>query len=109
MSKGSGLLSISKNIFVLIRQFEQCRDEFGYRFYDLCLIAIKAFKNNGLKIGLSEESMSNSVYALVALIDEVVLKSSWEVRSRWCQKTLQMHFFKTHVAGEGFYSRFSAS
>lgn len=42
-------------------------------------------------------------YALVALVDEVVLNSGWKFASQWERDLLEERFFKTNVAGDRFY------
>ncbi|QLH41619.1 MAG: DotU family type IV/VI secretion system protein [Coxiellaceae bacterium] len=46
-------------------------------------------------------------YALLALLDELVLTSGWNRRMEWMGKTLQVEFFGEHLAGEGFFNRLS--
>ena len=44
-------------------------------------------------------------YALVALLDEIVLSSSWPAREEWTSRPLQLKYFNDVTAGEGFYTR----
>jgi type VI secretion system protein ImpK len=44
-------------------------------------------------------------YALAALVDEVVLSADWSGRDSWSDDPLQLHYFGTYLAGEGFFER----
>ena len=44
-------------------------------------------------------------YALVALLDEIVLSSDWPAREEWSSRPLQLKYFNDVTAGEGFYTR----
>ena len=53
----------------------------------------------------SEQQQENVLYALCALSDETIACSEWPDKTPWQQKTLQMQFFQTQQAGEGFFVR----
>jgi len=44
-------------------------------------------------------------YALAAFVDEVVLSADWPGRDPWADDPLQLHYFGTYLAGEGFFER----
>jgi type VI secretion system protein ImpK len=44
-------------------------------------------------------------YAMVALIDELVLTSQWPLKGAWLGRPLQMEHFNSFAAGEEFYRR----
>ena len=44
-------------------------------------------------------------FALAAFVDEVVLSSEWAGRDPWGDDPLQLHFFGTYLAGEGFFQK----
>ena len=44
-------------------------------------------------------------FALAAFVDEVVLNSEWAGRDQWGDDPLQLHFFGTYLAGEGFFQK----
>lgn len=44
-------------------------------------------------------------YALAAFVDEVVLNTDWPGRDSWADDPLQLHYFGTYLAGEGFFER----
>jgi type VI secretion system protein ImpK len=44
-------------------------------------------------------------YALVAYIDEAVMKSDWQYKVKWMSSPLQLEIFGDHVAGKKFFDK----
>lgn len=44
-------------------------------------------------------------YALAAFVDEIVLRADWPGRDQWADDPLQLHYFGTYLAGEGFFEK----
>ncbi len=42
-------------------------------------------------------------YALAAFVDEVIMRAEWSGRDEWAEDPLQLHYFGTYLAGEGFF------
>ena len=59
----------------------------------------------GAEAGLSHDDVSDIRYAVVAFIDEQILKSSWEGKQDWMLEPLQLVYFHETTAGEGFFAR----
>ncbi|QDE84427.1 DotU family type IV/VI secretion system protein [Myxococcus xanthus] len=57
-------------------------------------------------LGFSHQDAQDMAYALVALIDEVVLGRPEEYRQLWMP--LQLHYFNENVAGDGFFARLNS-
>ena len=55
--------------------------------------------------GFSQQDTQDMAYAVVALMDEVVLAKADPHRQYWMGNLLQMHFFNENVAGEQFFVR----
>ena len=55
------------------------------------------------ELGASEDAVNEARYAVVALLDEVVLTSSWPLRDAWLGRPLQMEHFNSFGAGEQFF------
>jgi type VI secretion system protein ImpK len=49
--------------------------------------------------------IADSKYALAAFIDEVVLNADWAGREDWAENPLQLQYFGTYLAGEGFFEK----
>ncbi|MBK6917409.1 MAG: DotU family type IV/VI secretion system protein [Deltaproteobacteria bacterium] len=59
----------------------------------------------GKQTGMTETDISDVVYALVALGDEIAQRKPGAVRAHWHQRPLQLHYFAENVAGDGFFER----
>lgn len=49
--------------------------------------------------------MQQVKYVMVALVDEVIMHSSWDGKAAWLGQPLQLYYFSEHLAGEGFFTR----
>lgn len=56
-------------------------------------------------LGFSHQDAQDMAYALVALIDEVVLTKPEPHQQFWMSNLLQLHYFRENVAGDGFFTR----
>lgn len=66
---------------------------------------IEAMLSDAAKAGYSSEDARLMVYAVVALIDEIVMSKPGPLREHWGVKTLQMEYFKENLAGENFFAQ----
>jgi len=55
-----------------------------------------------------EAEIAEARYALVAFIDEQILKSSWPGRVEWMNQPLQLVLYREFTAGENFFARLRA-
>jgi type VI secretion system protein ImpK len=55
-----------------------------------------------------EAEIAEARYALVAFIDEQILKSSWPGRVEWMNQPLQLMLYREVTAGENFFARMRA-
>jgi type VI secretion system protein ImpK len=55
-----------------------------------------------------EQEIAEARYALVAFIDEQILKSSWPGRVEWMNQPLQLTLYREVTAGENFFARMRA-
>jgi type VI secretion system protein ImpK len=62
----------------------------------------------GRAIGLEQADLDEARYALVAYIDEKVLRSSWPGREEWMRQPLQLICYRENIAGENFFRRLRA-
>ena len=49
-----------------------------------------------------------ALYAIVAFMDEQILRSQWSGRQQWMSQPLQLTYFNENTAGEGFFTRMQA-
>lgn len=68
----------------------------------------ESLKDRARTHGIPERDTQDILYALVALADEVAIKTPEPLRSYWMNQPLQLHYFGENVAGEGFFSRLQA-
>ncbi|MEP7048905.1 MAG: DotU family type IV/VI secretion system protein [Pseudomonadota bacterium] len=69
------------------------------------IAALDGAVREGRAVGLPEVELAEARYALVAFIDEQVLKSSWAGRAEWMSQPLQLLFYREYTAGENFFAR----
>jgi len=58
--------------------------------------------------GIADAVIAEARYALVAFIDEQILKSSWSGRGEWMNQPLQLGLYRENNAGENFFARMRA-
>jgi type VI secretion system protein ImpK len=59
-------------------------------------------------VGVAEADIVEARYALVAFIDEQILKSNWPGRAEWMNQPLQLVLYREYAAGENFFARMRA-
>jgi type VI secretion system protein ImpK len=60
------------------------------------------------QVGIATEDVLEAKYALVAFIDEQLLRSNWVGATDWMARPLQLIYFNENTAGEGFFARLGA-
>jgi type VI secretion system protein ImpK len=58
--------------------------------------------------GITDKEIAEARYAIVAFIDERVLRSNWPGRVEWMNQPLQLQLFNEFAAGENFFIRMKA-
>jgi type VI secretion system protein ImpK len=58
--------------------------------------------------GVADKEIAEARYALVAYIDEQILKSGWAGRGEWMNQPLQLALYREFDAGEKFFVRLRA-
>jgi type VI secretion system protein ImpK len=61
--------------------------------------------SEGRRAGLANADLAEARYALVAFIDEQILRSSWAGRGDWMRQPLQLLSYRENAAGENFFRR----
>lgn len=75
-------------------QFNRCIDQY-----------LAMFERNARNFGKSTDAIAQAKYAFCALMDEIVLASTFPLREEWERAPLQLRLFGEHLAGEGFFER----
>jgi type VI secretion system protein ImpK len=58
--------------------------------------------------GLADADIAEARYAIVAFVDDRVLRSDWSGRATWTNKPLQLELYREYSAGENFFARLDA-
>jgi type VI secretion system protein ImpK len=70
---------------------------------------LRQFVSRCREAGIPDGETAEARYALVAFIDDRVLKeSTWSGRAEWMNNPLQLQFFREYTAGENFLGRMRA-
>lgn len=69
---------------------------------------VSDFEQRAAGAGYSPGHVAQAKYAMLALLDEIVLTSTWGLKSAWLAQPLQMQHFGSFNAGEEFYTRLDA-
>jgi type VI secretion system protein ImpK len=64
--------------------------------------------SDGRRLGISDSDLAEARYALVAFIDEQIMRSDWSGRAEWMQRPLQLDLYRENTAGENFFVRLRA-
>lgn len=67
--------------------------------------ALDTMVGRGRAEGIPDAELAEARYALVALIDEQILKSNWPGRAEWMGQPLQLTLYGEYTAGENFFQR----
>jgi len=70
--------------------------------------ALDKMVSRGRRARLPDADLAEARYALVALLDEQVLRALWSGRSEWMNRPLQFELYQDNNAGEDFFVRLSA-
>jgi len=90
-------------IVIRMREAEDLGDPASLR--KLISYFIDLFEKNCKAIGITPDSINDSKYALVALIDETVLSVPGVCRDYWFTRPLQIDLFGDNIAGEEFFNK----
>jgi type VI secretion system protein ImpK len=83
----------------------------GAEFNSVYSGALKLFEEFEQKAKMQRvdaEDVTAAKYALAAFVDEIALSCNWPGKEQWADDPLQLHFFGTYLAGEGFFEQLEA-
>jgi type VI secretion system protein ImpK len=60
---------------------------------------------NAKTLGVSAEDVTAAKYAFCAAVDEIILRSDYDIREAWETRPLQLRLFGDQLAGEHFFQR----
>jgi type VI secretion system protein ImpK len=68
-------------------------------------VALDKMVGDGRAAGIAEPDLADMRYAVVAFLDEQILKTNWPGRNDWMSQPLQLVLFNQYTAGEHFFNR----
>ena len=98
---------VTKEVFNALAQVRRA-DERSQPMPEMLYQRMRSFVDRAMRraseLGFPQQDVQDIGYALVALIDEVVMSKGGELRDYWLPRSLQLQLFNTNVAGEGFFN-----
>jgi type VI secretion system protein ImpK len=67
--------------------------------------SLERMVTEGRRMGIADNDLAEARYALVAFIDEQVMRSDWQGRAEWMSHPLQLELYRENTAGENFFVR----
>jgi type VI secretion system protein ImpK len=65
-------------------------------------------RRKGTASGLIPDDITDASYAIMALLDEILVQANWPGRTEWQKAPLQFQYFHENTAGENFFRRAEA-
>jgi type VI secretion system protein ImpK len=98
------LAELASNIFLLVLSFRERSDAIEFDALNRGVRAmLEEFDRKAKAQKIDPEDITASKYALVAFVDEAILRSQWAAKEQWADNPLQLQLFETYLAGEGFF------
>jgi type VI secretion system protein ImpK len=100
------LTEICSELFTLILQLRKTAD-----FGDVEILRqrLRGFldrvESRARDAGYSSEDIHQTLFALIAFLDETLIASDWPRKEEWLSKPLQLEYFDRFDAGEEFFTR----
>lgn len=88
---------------VLLRAGREPQD--APRFREQLRGFLRDFDARARRLGVDPDDTRHAGFAFCALVDEVMLHSSFEARASWELRPLQLELFGDHLAGERFFEQ----
>ncbi len=102
--KAPTLAELASDIFLLVLGFRERAVSIDFNTLHRGALALfEEFDHKAKALKIDSEDIAASKYALVAFVDEAVLRSQWAGKEQWADNPLQLQFFETYLAGEGFF------
>jgi type VI secretion system protein ImpK len=100
------LLKICEDCFTLILKLRET-NEFGdaEALRERLKNLLNKIEHKARGEGIDHDDIEFTLYALIAFLDEVIIRSQWVQKDIWITKPLQLEFFGSYNAGEVFYSK----
>jgi type VI secretion system protein ImpK len=105
MSQSQTMYWVCSDVLSLILQLRNSRDLPAPDILQRRVLGLfETMMQNGREARIPEQDMIDAKYALAAFADEIIYHSNWPGKTQWLQNPLQLQFFQTNAAGDGFYT-----
>lgn len=91
--------------YVLFMLKNRCAPQDEASFSSKIVEFLDNFERSAKKLGVSADDIHASKYAFCAAVDEIILRSQFNIRVKWERRPLQLALFGDHLAGENFFVR----
>jgi type VI secretion system protein ImpK len=109
LQKTPTLAELASDIFLLVLGFRERAHSVDFNtLHKGVLKLFEEFDQKAKALKIDPEAAADSRYALAAFVDEAVLRSQWAGKEQWADNPLQLQFFETYLAGEGFFEKLEA-
>ncbi|MCU6432921.1 type IVB secretion system protein IcmH/DotU [Undibacterium sp. Jales W-56] len=91
--------------YALFMLKNRCAPQDDESFLNKMTQFLSDFDRNAKKMGASADDIHAAKYAFCAAVDEIILRSQFDIRSAWERRPLQLAMFGDQLAGENFFHR----
>ncbi len=103
------LTELSSEIFFFVLGLRDRADLVDFEvLHQGALRLFDEFEQKARTLRADPDEVSDARFALAAYVDETVLRSEWPGKEQWADYPLQLQFFETYLAGEGFFEKLDA-
>lgn len=105
MRKPDNLALVFQELLTVIERMRSNRQPVtdAVQFRHQVMEALKLADQEGRRRGYTAEDIKLAIYAVVAFLDETILKLRQPVFAGWTRQPLQLELFQTQIAGEIFF------
>jgi type VI secretion system protein ImpK len=105
MSLSQQMYWVCSDVLSLILQLRNSRDLPAPDILQRRVLGLfDTMMQNGKENRIPEQDMIDAKYALAAFADEIIFHSTWPGKTQWLQNPLQLQYFQTNNAGDGFFT-----
>jgi type VI secretion system protein ImpK len=91
--------------YALFMLKNRCAPQDDATFSDKMTRFLDDFDRRAKKMGTSADDIYASKYAFCATVDEIILRSQFDIRTAWERRPLQLAIFGEQLAGENFFHK----
>jgi type IV/VI secretion system ImpK/VasF family protein len=97
------LLTCCEQLYLIVTDIRGKAIQIDADFFEVLKNAFEQFEKNAALQGLSQSEIQLGKYALVALVDELILHYYPNVNHNWPARSLQLYYYQSNIAGNQFF------